>query len=38
MEGGTTTIGAPLNIVARACAKPEYCVPAMGWQPTNANG
>ena len=27
-------MGAPLNIVAREWAKPEYCVPAMGWQPT----
>ena len=33
-SGGTTTIGAPLNMVARECAKPEYWVPAMGWQPT----
>ena len=32
--GGTTTMGAPLNMVARECAKPEYWVPAMGWHPT----
>ena len=31
--GSTTTIGAPRNIVARECPKPENCVPAMGWQP-----
>ena len=38
ISGGTTTIGAPLNIEARAWAKPEYCVPAMGWQPTKVKG
>ena len=28
-------MGAPWNMLARECAKPEYWVPAMGWQPTN---
>ena len=27
-------MGAPWYILARECAYPEYCVPAIGWQPT----
>ena len=31
---GTITMGAPWNRSALLLAKPEYCVPAMGWPPT----